>query len=89
MYNVHMRRYSAAQARQRFSEVLDAAERGQPVVIERRGVRFVVEARRANRGQRAHRKSLIEYLDPAVAAGEWTWTWQADGLAFKRRPRPR
>ncbi|MBI1737193.1 MAG: type II toxin-antitoxin system prevent-host-death family antitoxin [Candidatus Rokubacteria bacterium] len=84
-----MRRYSAAQARQRFAEVLDAAERGQPVVIERRGTRFVIEARRMKSRPRARRKSLIERLDPAVAAGEWTWAWKAGGVAFKRRPRPR
>jgi prevent-host-death family protein len=37
-----MKRYSASQARARLAEVLDAAQRGMPVVIERRGVRYVV-----------------------------------------------
>ena len=35
-----------AEARQRLAELLDTAERGQAVMIERRGVRFVVEAQR-------------------------------------------
>jgi prevent-host-death family protein len=39
-----MKRYSVAQARQQFAELLDSAERGDAVVIDRRGVRFVVEA---------------------------------------------
>jgi antitoxin (DNA-binding transcriptional repressor) of toxin-antitoxin stability system len=77
-----------AEARQRFAEMLDAAERGQPVVIERRGVRFVVEAQRARPRRTGARKSIIARMDPAVAAGEWTWTWEAKGLSFTpRRPR--
>ena len=70
------------------AEVLDAAERGERVVIERRGVRFAVQAeRRAPRLRR--RRSLIEALDPAVADGRWTWTWSPDGLTFKGRSKKR
>jgi antitoxin (DNA-binding transcriptional repressor) of toxin-antitoxin stability system len=78
-----------AQARQRFAELLDAAERGDPVVIERRGVRFVVEAQRPHRRRAARRKSIIQRIDPAVAAGEWTWSWNVGGLRFKSRHRTR
>jgi len=39
-----MKRYTTAQARKQFAELLDAAERGQDVVIERRGVLFVLHA---------------------------------------------
>jgi antitoxin (DNA-binding transcriptional repressor) of toxin-antitoxin stability system len=84
-----MKRYSMAQARQRFTELLDSAEQGHPVVIERRGVRFVVEARRRDRQRSGRRKSIIARMDPAVAAGDWTWNWSAEGLRFKRRLRPR
>ena len=35
-----MKQYSAAAAKERFSLLLDAAERGEPVIIERSGVRF-------------------------------------------------
>ena len=84
-----MKRYTVAQARQRFAEVLDAAERGDPVVIERRGVRFIVEAQQRRRRPPVHRTSVIQRLDPAVAAGEWTWSWKAEGLRFKSRPRAR
>ena len=49
MYNVRMKRYTVAQVRERLSEALDSAEAGKPVVIERRGVRFRLEAARPAR----------------------------------------
>jgi antitoxin (DNA-binding transcriptional repressor) of toxin-antitoxin stability system len=81
-----MKRYTVAQARQQFADLLDAAERGRPVVIERRGVRFVVEARSSNRRPRP-RKAIIRSVDRAVASGQWTWDWKADGLRFQARRR--
>ena len=89
MYNVHMKRYTTAEARKRFAKLLDAAERGHPVVIERRGVRFSVQAQPHHATRSSRRKSIIEHLDPAVAAGQWTWAWNADGLQFKARRRAR
>jgi antitoxin (DNA-binding transcriptional repressor) of toxin-antitoxin stability system len=89
LYNVRVKRYSMAQARQQFAELLDAAERGHPVVIERRGVRFVMEARRRPRPRPVRRRSIIQRMDPAVASGEWTWSWNARSLRFKGRPRAR
>jgi antitoxin (DNA-binding transcriptional repressor) of toxin-antitoxin stability system len=84
-----MKRYTTAQARQRIAELLDSAERGQPVVIERRGIRFVVRARRDPPRRMGRRKSAIAQMDPAVAAGDWTWSWNADGLRFATRRRRR
>lgn len=81
MYNGHMKRYSVADARARFSALLDAAEQGELAVIERRGVRFVIRPEESPR--RGGRQKMIEYLDPDVARGEWTWEWTAAGLAFK------
>jgi len=76
-----MKRYTSAQARQRFADVLDEAERGEAVVIERRGVRFRLEAERsASRSFKG--KQLIRPLDPAVARGEWTWEWEPGKLTF-------
>src|SRR5262245_18621721 len=89
LYNVHVKRYTVAQARRQLAEVLNAAERGDSVVIERRGVRFVVETRQRRRRPPVRRKSVIQRLDPSVAAGEWTWSWTAGGLRFKGRPRVR
>jgi antitoxin (DNA-binding transcriptional repressor) of toxin-antitoxin stability system len=84
-----MKRFTAAQARQRFSELLDAAERGRPVLVERRGVRFVVKAQVPSSTKTRRRKSLIASLDPAVLAGEWTWASVAGGLRFVPRRRRR
>jgi hypothetical protein len=83
-----MKRYSAAQARQHLAAVLDAAEAGESVVIERAGVRFQVRAEAKRR--RGRRPRLVEWLDPAVEAGNWTWISTKRGLRFSaRKPRRR
>jgi antitoxin (DNA-binding transcriptional repressor) of toxin-antitoxin stability system len=79
-----MKRYTSSQVRERLADVLDAAERGEEVIIERRGVRYVVRAERPRVAPRT-RKPLIRSLDPGVGAGEWTWTWKADGLTFSSK----
>jgi len=84
LYNVQsMKRYTVAQVRERLASALDEAERGVPVVIERRGVRYVisVESRKARPGRR---KSIIETIDPAIAAGQWTWSWPTRALRSQR-----
>jgi antitoxin (DNA-binding transcriptional repressor) of toxin-antitoxin stability system len=90
MYIVHMKRYSVAKARSEFSHLLDAAEAGDAVVIERRGIRFRLQAEKHGNGrQKAAARSLVEYLDPAVVEGQWTWQWAAGGLRFAPRRRRR
>ena len=82
-----MKRYSAAQVRERLADVLNEAEQGIPIVIERRGVRYVLKVERPRRQRKS--RSAIEVLDPAVAAGEWQWTFTAHGLRFGGRRRRR
>ena len=82
-----MKRYTSSQVRERLADVLDAAERGEEVVIERRGVRYVIRAEESARPVRRSRKPMIEIIDPAVAEGEWTWTWKPGGLTFSSRRR--
>ena len=77
-----------AEARKRFADLLDAAERGERVVIERRGVQFDLELRRKASAP-ARRPSLVEAMDSAVARGQWTWRADAGGLAFHPRARRR
>ena len=93
MYIVHMKRYGVAQARSNLSRLLDAAEAGDAVVIERRGTRFRLETDRGGtpRGLRrtAGARSIIEYVDPAVVEGQWTWEWAKGGLRFTARRRRR
>ena len=84
MYIVHVKRYTAARARQAFSHLLDAAEKGEAVVIERRGVRFRVGVEAA-RGRESRGRVRIAILDPAVEDGHWTWELAPGGLEFRRR----
>lgn len=82
MYIVHMKKtYTVARARQHLAQVLDEAEGGTDVVIERRGVRFTVRA--TSRVRPSKKASRIEIVDPAVEAGTWSWSWSdASGLGF-------
>ena len=81
LYNVQMKRYTSSQVRERFAEMLDAADKGEEVFIERRGVRYVLRAE-SKRPARKRRRPLITYLHPAVEAGQWTWELGPDGLEF-------
>jgi len=69
--------------------LLDAAERGESVIIERRGVRFRVQPERQAATKKTRRKPIIEIIDPAVAKGVWQWQWRADGLRFSKNLRER
>lgn len=80
-----MKRYSASQARQHLSDLLDAAERGEAVVIERGERRFVVKTERRARPKKVP-PSRVEWMDPAVEAGQWTWQTGPRGLEFAPRP---
>jgi antitoxin (DNA-binding transcriptional repressor) of toxin-antitoxin stability system len=87
LYIVQMKRYSAAQARQHLSDLLDAALKGEKVVIERRGVCFRILAQRPRRPP-ARLPPVVEILDPQVACGSWSWRLDRGGLVFsgpKRR----
>ena len=78
-----------AEARARFGEVLDAAEKGLPVVIERRGVRFRVVAE-APRAAAKPEAAVFDFVDPAVSSGQWTWRASAaQGLLFAPRRKRR
>lgn len=80
-----MKRYSAASARQHLSEVLDEAESGQPVVIERRGVQFDVVARPKKKTRKIRHRKLFDWVDPVLLSGQWTWVWTKRGLEFRAR----
>jgi hypothetical protein len=71
------------------AEILDAVERGEAVVVERRGRRFSIRAEQATGGPKRRRRSLIEWMDPAVEAGQWTWDWSPGRMKFKRRLKKR
>jgi hypothetical protein len=81
-----MKRYTVSLVRERLSEALDEADRGVPVIIERKGVRYRLAVDKPARGGRT-RQPLIEILDPAVADGQWTWAWTSRGLRFRGKQR--
>lgn len=78
-----------AEARARFGEILDDAEQGVPVIIERRGVRFRLVAEPPAARPRVAKTAVFEYLDPAVRAGQWTWSPGREGAAFSARRKSR
>lgn len=83
MYDVHeMKRYSVAQVCMRLAEVLDEVERGEPAIVERKGVRYRLTVE-APRRRRKPRRPEIDILDPAVAEGRWNWDWTRTGLRFR------
>ena len=83
-----MKHLKVAEARARFGEILDEAEKGTPVVIERRGVRFRVVAEPEPRRSQGEGK-LFDAVDPAVLSGQWSWTAGPKGLRFAGRRKQR
>jgi antitoxin (DNA-binding transcriptional repressor) of toxin-antitoxin stability system len=81
-----MKRYSVSEARMRMAEMLDCAEGGEAVTIERKGIRFQIVPHRATPIRK--RAPALEILDDAVETGQWTWQTGARGLAFSRRKTP-
>jgi antitoxin (DNA-binding transcriptional repressor) of toxin-antitoxin stability system len=87
-----VKRYTSSELRSRLAEILDAAERGEAVVVERRGARFRLIADRAHDTRPSRqRPPLFKIIDPAVEAGQWTWDYvPGRGLRFRSRlPRRR
>ena len=83
-----MKPLKVAAARARFGEILDEAERGEAITIERRGVRFTLTAER-EAPARVSRPALFESVDPEVLAGQWTWKPSKRGLTLSARRKPR
>jgi hypothetical protein len=76
-----MKRYSVSKARERLADLLNEADQGLPVIIERRDVRYVLRVEPASR-PRVSRRSVIETLDPTIDAGQWRWNWTPKGVRF-------
>jgi antitoxin (DNA-binding transcriptional repressor) of toxin-antitoxin stability system len=81
-----MKKYSVGMVRERLSEALDEAQRGEPVFIQRRGVEYRLSVEPPKRRTKPTRPK-IELIDPAVAGGQWTWDWSNGTLTFRARPR--
>ena len=70
--------------RERLSEALDEADRGVPVIIERRGVRCRLSVEPKTAPRKSRRKPRIEVLDPEALEQGWTWDLTTKGLKFRR-----
>lgn len=89
MYNVlAMKAYRVAEARAKFGELLDEAQGGETVVIERKGVRYTLRAEKRSR-PRQPRTKLLTYVHPDVMSGQWTWGWDEHGVVFQPRRKRR
>jgi len=87
-----MKAYRVAEARAQFSTLLDEAEGGDAVVIERKGIRFRLAVEATDPADCRVRPAIV-YADPDVLSGSWTWTNSPQGLRFRgrrsaRRPSP-
>ncbi len=90
MYNVQtMKHLKVAEARARFGEILDEAEMGNAVVIERRGMLFRLVAEPCPARSTTPAASPFAKIDDDVMAGQWTWTAAASGLRFSPRRKKR
>jgi antitoxin (DNA-binding transcriptional repressor) of toxin-antitoxin stability system len=84
-----MKLFKVAEARARFGEILDEAESGATVVIERRGVRFELAAAAPARTSSSSKALLFDHVDPDLIDGQWTWKPGSKGLTFAARRRTR
>jgi hypothetical protein len=86
MYTVHMPRVTATAARRNLFHLLDAAEKGEEVILERRGARFRLSLDPPSRQEIPPSPLIVE--DPDILSGDWTWRAETDGeLTFTPRRR--
>lgn len=79
MYDVHMKRVTASEARRNWFRLLDEVVAGATVVVERAGARILI--RRDD--EDAPREDLPDYASilraPRVAeADRWGWEWREE-----------
>lgn len=84
MYNVHMKRVTASEARRNWFRLLDEVVAGETVVVERDGVRVVLRRESARRSVRETPcYDDVIAIPHADQADRWGWEWEEGGL----RPR--
>ena len=79
MYTVHMARYTATDARRHFFQLLDAAEQGEEIVLERHGVRFKLMLEESSSSKLQKKVKPLLTADEAVLEGNWTWVSDDEG----------
>lgn len=84
------KRYTTSSARQHLAQMLDEAEQGEAVIVERGGVRFRVVTETPKKSPSRSTKPFVKLLDPTLLEKGWTWTWSKHGVSLdsgKKRPR--
>jgi len=83
-----MTQIKASDARQEFFRLLDAAEKGEAVIVERKGARFRLTLLPPEPARTRSSPVLIE--DPEVLSGNWSWVGDQRGqLQFRPRRKKR
>ena len=79
-----MIRRTASEARRELFRLLDSVEKGEEVIVERRGTRFRLLLELRPEQKATH--PLLSITDPDVLSGQWTWTADNTGqLEFQPR----
>lgn len=82
VYNVHMKRVTASEARRNWFRLLDEIVAGETVVVVRDGVRVILR-REGDAGEPS--RDTPDYRDvlsvpETERADRWGWEWSEDGL---------
>lgn len=85
MYAVHMKQFSATEARKYFFKLLDSAVEGETVMIERKGTLLKLVPSRLKKTKRV--SSCSPYIHSDVSqADKWGWRWHpSKGLISKKK----
>lgn len=79
-----MTQIKASAARKEFFRLLDAVEKGEAVIVERKGARFRLSL--VSPEPIRTPASPVVVADPEVLSGNWTWLGDRDGqLQFRPR----
>jgi antitoxin (DNA-binding transcriptional repressor) of toxin-antitoxin stability system len=79
-----MKQYTVSELREHLAGALDRAERGEPVIIARRGQRFRIVADTPT-SARVRAKAFFQVTDPWLLETGWTWEWTAPGHPLRLR----
>lgn len=77
LYNVHMKRVTASEARRNWFRILDEVAGGATVVVERHGQRIVIRREEPSVEELPDYGPLIRVPD-ADEADRWGWSWPGE-----------
>ena len=77
-----MKTYTMSGLREQLAGAFDRAERGEPVVIARRGRRFRLVAE-APSNAKTRTPAFFKVTDPRLLETGWTWEWTMPGRPMR------